>query len=267
MKEINAIYQRLKESKKYQYLCDDTLYRISEWSAKRFKLKKAVKAAKDKLHQVYGAYIENMNIRKLQKLLEKIERMNYELDLIEIKEIAIEIMRFHKSTLERRGFMAQFYSELFNKIGKPQKIIDLACGLNPFAVPCMELEPGTSYMAFDIDSRLIALLNRFFSCLSASYTAQCADILVSIPEIEADTVFLFKTLPCLEQQEKGISEKLIASLKAKSIVISFPLQTLTGKAKGMANHYHKFASELIDRLGLSSFKLEYHNEVFYVLIN
>jgi 16S rRNA (guanine(1405)-N(7))-methyltransferase len=78
-------------------------------------------------------------------------------------------------------------------------------------------------------------------------------------------VFLLKALPCFEQQEKGVSEKIISALKTKHIVISFPSLTLTGKAKGMGNYYHSFALDLINRLNLAYFKLEYPNEIFYVL--
>lgn len=259
---MDTVYLRLKESKKYKYLCDDTLYRISDWALQRFEGKQAVKAAKKKLHQVYGAYFEVFQPGKIQKQLNKISS---EPDIGSLKTIALEIMESHTSTSERILFMEQFYTDLFKRIEKPKKILDLACGLHPFAVLWMDLEQDVEYYAYDIDTRLIALINTFFGYLNRSYKAQCSDILVSIPVIEADMVFLFKTLPCFEQQEKGISEKIITSLKAKHIVISFPSKTLTGKTKGMESYYYTFTLELINRLNLEYFKLEYPNEVFYVL--
>jgi len=261
MTEIDFIYQKLKESKKYRFLCDDTLYRISRWASKRFQGKKAVKAAKNKLHQVYGAYFEKINPTAMQK---RIDQISSNPEIERIKTTATEIMKFHTSTSERISFMPQLYPDLFRRTGKPKKVLDLACGLHPFSVQWMDLAAGAEYYAFDIDTRLIAWINSFFSHLSGSYTAECADILVSLPAIEADVVFLLKTLPCLEQQEKGISEKIIKTLKAKHIVISFPAKTLTGKAKGMEDYYHTFALQLFSRLNLDYFKLEYPNEVFYV---
>jgi 16S rRNA (guanine(1405)-N(7))-methyltransferase len=262
MSEIDIVYQELKKSKKYKYLCDETLYRISDWALKRFDGRKAVKAAKKKLHQVYGAYFETFQPGKIQKLLDQIPG---HLDEKNLKTIALEIMESHTSTSERILFMEQFYPDLFKRIGKPKKILDLACGLHPFAVLWMDLEQDAEYYAFDIDTRLIDQISSFFNNLSHRYKSHCSDILVSIPEIEADVVFLLKTLPCLERQEKGVSEKIITSLKAKHIVISFPSKSLTGKAKGMENYYHTFALELINRLNLEYFKLEYPNEVFYLL--
>jgi 16S rRNA (guanine(1405)-N(7))-methyltransferase len=264
MSEIDTVYQKLKESKKYKYLCDDTLYRISDWALRRFDGKKAVKAAKKKLHQVYGAYFDAFQPGKIQKLLNKISS-EPEKEKESLETIALGIMESHTSTSERMLFMEQFYTDLFKRIKKPKKILDLACGLHPFAVLWMDLEEDVEYYAYDIDTRLITPVNTFFGYLNRSSNAECSDLLVSIPEIDADMVFLFKTLPCFEQQEKGISEKIITSLKTKHIVISFPSKTLTGKTKGMENYYHTIAMDLINRLNLNYFKLEYSNEVFYVL--
>jgi len=262
MPEIDFLYRKLKESKKYKFLCDDTLYRLARWASKRFQGKKAVKAAKNKLHQVYGAYFEKINPSAIQK---RIDEISGNPDVGNIKTAAVEIMRSHTSTSERISFMPQLYPDLFKRTGKPKKVMDLACGLHPFALQWMDLEAGAEYYAFDIDTRLIAWINSFFSHLNGSYKAECADLLVTLPEIEADVVFLLKTLPCLEQQEKGVSEKIIKNLEAKHIVVSFPAKSLTGKAKGMEDYYHTFAKELFSRLNLSYFKLEYPNEVLYVV--
>jgi len=248
------VFQKLKESRKYKYLCDDTLRRISGWAVERYDGKQAVKAAKNKLHQVYGSYFENVNIKKIQTIVE--EGGDVE-----------KILCQHASTCERLPFIEEFYRDLFGRIGMPGRVLDLACGLNPFSVPLMGLGEGVEYIAYDIDTRLIAVINTFFSKMKKSYRAECGDILVSVPAIEADVVFLLKALPCLEQQEKGVSEKIIGALKAKYIVISFPSKSLTGKEKGMGDYYHRFILEILERSSLEFFKLNYSNEIFYVAIN
>ncbi|MCX6583525.1 MAG: hypothetical protein NT166_25405 [Candidatus Aminicenantes bacterium] len=260
------VFQELKASKKYRYVCEDTLQRIAGWAVERYDAKKAVKAAKNKLHQVYGAYFEKMNIDKIREQLDKLAGAGTP-DETAFKTAALTIMKHHTSTAERLPFMEQFYADLFARIGKPRKILDLACGLNPFSVPWMGLGPGVEYIAIDIDTRLMAAINTYFKYLGGSYIARCWDILVSLPQEaeEADVVFLLKTLPCLEQQDKGISEKLIKALKAKYMVISFPSKSLTGKSRGMAGHYNRFILEIFDKLGLGHFKMEYANEVFYIV--
>ncbi len=248
----DIVYQKLKESRKYKHLCEDTLRRISSWAVGRYDGKQAVKAAKNKLHQVYGVYFENVNVKKIQTLVEE----GGDVD---------RILCRHASTCERLPFIGEFYRDLFGRIGTPGRVLDLACGLNPFSVPLMGLGEGFEYIAYDIDTRLIAVINTFFSKVQGVCRAECGDILVSVPGVEADVVFLLKTLPCMEQQEKGVSEKIIQSLNAKYIVISFPSKSLTGKERGMAEYYHQFILEILGRLSLDYFKLDYSNEVFYVV--
>ena len=264
MTDVEHIHEELKKSKKYRYLCDETLVRISQWAAKRFEGKKAVKAAKTKLHQVYGAYFEAFRPAKIQTLLDTLSQ-NREQDSAALDTLAEEIMKSHISTAERLPYIRQFYADVFQRLEKPKRLLDLACGLNPFAVPWMNLEPGTEYYAYDIDTRLIALLNTFFGYLSPSYQALTGDVLAGLPNIKADVVFLLKTLPCLEQQEKGSSEAIISALAAKQIVVSFPGKTLTGKTKGMEDYYRGFILNILQRQHLEYFELEYPNENVYII--
>ena len=204
-----------------------------------------------------------MNIDKIQKLIDGLPNGR---DTDTLKTTAIKILGYHTSTSERIPFMKQVYADLFSRIGKPKRVVDFACGLNPFSVQWMGLEPEAEYTAFDIDTRLISVVNTFFIYLNRHYRAACADILVSIPGTEADVVFLLKTLPCFEQQEKGVSEKIIKTLKAKYIVISFPSKSLAGMEKGMGDYYNKFILEILRKLSMDYFKLDYSNEIFYVVI-
>ena len=66
----DIVFQKLKESRKYKYLCDDTLRRISRWAVERYDGRQAVKAAKNKLHQVYGAYFEKVDMKRIRMLVE-----------------------------------------------------------------------------------------------------------------------------------------------------------------------------------------------------
>ncbi|MCP4221404.1 MAG: hypothetical protein GY765_42655, partial [bacterium] len=143
--------------------------------------------------------------------------------------------------------------------------IDIACGLNPLTLPWMQLEPSIRYQAWDIDTRMTALLNRWFQLRHPRSRAFSKDILVSLPENAVDMIFLFKTLPCLEQQEKGVTQKLLQNLEANYVVVSFPSKTLGGRTKGMEDYYDGFIVEHLRALRMEYFKLEYGNEVFYVI--
>ena len=160
--------------------------------------------------------------------------------------------------------MEDFYPALFREIGRPNIILDLACGLHPFALPWMGLAPETEYYAMDVDHRLISLANDFFVRMGRSPTAGCRDILVSPPDRKADVVFLLKSIPCLEQQEKGIGARLLRGLHARYAVVSFPVRTLGGRDKGMRRHYERLVTRMVDELGLPVHKMAYPTEIFYI---
>ena len=272
MKERDLVYAKLKVSKKYKHLCDDTLLRVAHWAGATHPPQKAEKAAKKKLHQIYGAFFERMNLKKIEKLLDRLPKHP---DNECLKQTAAEILNFHTSTAERLPILAEFYRDLFSRTGTPKRVIDAACGLNPFAIQWMNLKPGSEYLGLDIDRRLIGLTNSFFSHFKrpnrapnrAPYRAKCVDILVTPPgqENKADMIFFLKTLPTLEQQERGAGERLLKSLAAEYVVVSFPAASLCGHEKGMENHYRKFILDILNRLSLSYFKMEYPVETFYVI--
>lgn len=262
MENRETIYQKLKKSKKYKYLCDDTLYRIADWALVRFNDKQVMRAARNKLHQIYGAYMDNLNHNWLRK---QVDKLPPEPPRSAVQKTARMIMDNHTSTAERMPMMTDVYRKIFEITGKPKKILDCACGLNPFSVTWMNLEPDAVYTGCDIDVKLLDIINSYFEKLGLPHKAECADLLVSAPKEEADVAFLFKTLPCLEQQEKDVGEKILATLNARYIVVSYPSRSLGGKEKGMEDHYHNVISQLIDRMGLHHTKLEFPNEMFYLL--
>jgi hypothetical protein len=70
------------------------------------------------------------------------------------------------------------------------------------------------------------------------------DILCQPPDDPADVAFLLKTLPCLERQEKGSSRRLLEALRARHVVVSFPVASLGGRGKGMRENYERGFAEM-----------------------
>ncbi len=257
------VVDRLRQARKYRHLCEDTLYRVADWAGRRHPNgKAAVRAAKRKLHQVYGAYFDAFQFARVEDLL---GRLSPSLPDADLRTVCYEILQCHASTAERLSMMAGFYRDLFEEIGQPRTLLDLACGLNPFALPWMELDRAARYVAYDIDHRLVCAVNDFFRCVGRDPGAACRDILVSGPDLEADVVFLFKSIPCLEQQVKGAGIGLLRRLRADYVVVSFPARTLGGREKGMAQHYDALMDRMVDALKVSVRKMAYPAETFYVL--
>jgi 16S rRNA (guanine(1405)-N(7))-methyltransferase len=237
----------LRRSRKYATLCEDTLSRIADWAAARHQAPKAaLKAAKRKLHQVYGAYLDQLDLARVEGLVEDLPTDPTD---DAIRAACREILA----------------CQLLAEVPEPKVVIDLACGLHPFALPWMELPLGARYHAYDIDHRLVAAVNAFASRVGWSATAECKDILVSPPDVDADLAFLLKTVPCLEQQEKGATVRLLSRLRARHVVISFPARTLGGRDKGMRGHYDEAMGRIAEELGAPTTRLTHPNETFYVV--
>jgi len=257
------IVERLRKTRKYANTCEDTLVRVARWAlARHDSPKNALKAAKRKLHQVYGAYLGQADIGRIDRLAGAVptpaspER---------IETACREILGCHASTRERLPILEDVYARVFSEIGTPKTVLDLACGLNPFALPWMGLAEDARYYAFDIDRGLIAAINRFLDGIGHAGVAECQDILVAVPQQEADVALLLKTLPCLEQQEKGASLSVLRQLRVRHAVVSFPTRSLGGREKGMLEYYDGFMHRLLNELSLGSCRVVFTTEVFYLI--
>jgi len=261
---VCEIVASLASSRKYANLCHDTLYRTACWAWERYPdLPRAIKAARGKLHQVFASFIQESDIRKVRRLVETIPPCPGQ---EEMRSTCRSVMELHASTRERMGDMEQLYPDLFAAVGgPPRRIADLACGLHPFAIPWMGLPPGTAYMASDIDLRIVDALNRFFERSGFSAVAECRDLLADPSRVRADLVFLMKALPGLEQQEKGGAARVLRRLDAEWVIVSTPTASLSGRDKGMYEHYDAMVSRLVEQMGWQAREIRSGNETFYIL--
>ncbi len=254
----NEIVAQLQQSKKYRDLCDETLKRMADWALARYpNVKTATKAAKRKLHQVYGAYVGTTHVGRIDRLLD-------DLDIHDPKPVCATILREHVSSAERLDFLADVFPVLWKITGRPTSVMDLACGLNPFAWPWMDLQ-GVRYDACDIDGQLIGCMQRFFKQMHIYGTVSCGDVLVAVPAVKSDVVLLLKTVPCLEQQEKGVGARILQDLLVPHVILSFPAQSLGGKNKGMVAHYDGVVRKMAHEGNRQIHTVSFPNETFYVL--
>ena len=259
----SRIMEDLKHSRKYRYLCDDTLVRIAAWAAVRAKSQKeATRRAKRKLHQVYGAYLEKWDFEHAECILDELRP---DADSQAVRTVCRQIMQQHTSTKERVGLLEPLYTSIFAITGRPRRILDLGCGLHPFALPWMGLSRDVRYLAWDMDHRIVALVNRFLTIMGLEPHAQCRDMLVSSSTAQADVAFVLKMLPCLEQQEKGCSVRLLRDINAPFIVVSFPVHSIGGRGKGMRKHYAQIMEDILSELAWRSVPMEFQEELFFVL--
>ncbi len=262
--QIDNIVEAVLSSANYKYISPDLVRVIAAQEiAKRCKQKEAIKATKNKLHQVGGAYLDGRdNYEEWLKTLHAVVGAG---DNAEIQQACKHIMSHHASTRERLPILDQFYSTLLADFGPIHSILDLACGLNPLALPWIPLTKGSSYYAYDIYQHVMNFLAQWLLLLNIDGHADVCDLVQSCPEQQVDVALVLKTLPCLEQVDKQAGYRLLRSINAKHMLVSFPLQSLGGKSKGMAAYYEEHFMQLIAEETWHVRKIVFASELVFVV--
>lgn len=226
-------------------------------------LKEVVKATKNKLHQVGGVYLERG--MRYDAWLGELKKATAYSDRQALKVTCKEIMQQHASTRERLPILDEFYTAIFAELPPIRSVLDLACGLNPLALPWMALADGATYYACDIYTDLTALLHDFLRLLPVQGEAWACDVLAATPTQKVDLALVLKTIPCLEQVEKDAGKRLLDNLNAEYILVSYPLQSLSGREKGMLEHYEAGFRELVAGRGWEIKRFVFETELAFLV--
>ncbi len=267
----DEVASALARSRKYARVSPDALRRVAAWALARYpKRRAAVKAAKRKLHQVVGAYLDDFDRAEVRAALAALAALPERPSLDDLCGACACVLDEHASTAERLPFLNEAFTEVFRVTGRPNAVADLACGLGPFMLPWMDLPEGARYEGFDVDGRVVDAASVILSharAIDVEGSAACVDLLTSMPDFEADVALILKTLPCLERQEPGAGERVVreALERARRVVVSFPARSLGGREKGMRETYADYAAGLAADLGLARTEIAFPTETFYVL--
>jgi len=260
---VETIVQTILAGRKYRAVCPDTVRRIAAQEMMAHgHLKTALKETKSRLHQSYSAFEQTVDYRVAYRCLAAAYQAN---DEAAIKATCRGLLGQHRSTSERLPILDRFYGTIWAITGLPCSLLDLGCGLNPLTLPWMNLPPGGSYLAFDIDAPRVAFLTRFFALAGLPPLAVLQDVLCQPPEAEADVALLLKTSPTLERQEKGGTLRLLQALNTPFVVVSFAVKSLGGKEKGMVRHYEREFGALIEGQPWPVHKLTFDSELVFVV--
>lgn len=252
-----------KSSKKYRTICEDTIRDVIQTALPRYKnAKEAAKAARTKLHRIQAAYLGTLDI---EKSLPELRTAVQEGDESEIKNISLQLMQGHASTRERLEVLDGFYEKVFSITGKPQTVLDVACGVHPLGLPWMALPTSTVYYGYEISLEMVQSLNLFVEALGYRPLILFQDVICTPPQEEGDLAFLMKMVPCLERREKGIAANLMHNLKVRYIVVTFPIKSLSGRSKHMPGFYSKMFEEMINPYGWPLTRVDIEDELVFVV--
>jgi 16S rRNA (guanine(1405)-N(7))-methyltransferase len=263
---LTALMEAVQASAKYHSVCNDLVARIgAQELGKRRSLKEAIKATKNRLHQVGGAFLGTETL--YDDWLERLRLALHAGDQSLPRETCRGIMSYHASTRERLPLLDRFYTEIFALLPPVHSVLDIACGLHPLAIPWMPLAEDAAYYACDMYTDMTDFLQAWMAMLPIQGQAWCSDVLQACPTQRTDMAFLLKAVPCLEQIDPAAGQHLLRDIQADYLVVSFPARSLGGRPKGMVEHYETRFSALLAEVQRWHIigRLEFTSELVFVM--
>lgn len=233
--QIEAMIAEILDSSKYRGLSipHATLLDLFMQELPNHKRSKELKqSVKTKLHRIVAPYLGDPDYNQAAIDLDNAIKDGEQA----IDGFCLEMLASHASTRERLPIMEHFYEQIFNQTGIPASILDLACGLNPFALPWMHLPLSSSYYAYDLHQPRVELINHFLKHIQRPELAVCSDILVEPPQVIAEVAFFFKEAHRFEQRQRGSNRLFWLALPVKTLVVSLPAISLSGRHDKIDQH-------------------------------
>lgn len=261
---LDELIKSVRAGARYKAISAELVRRVgAQELAKGRSFKEAVKATRNKLHQVGGAYQETPI--PYERLLGELQTLPHEPRDPALQAFCRRVMQFHTSTNERLPVLERFFIETLAEIGPVQSILDLACGLNPLARPWIPLAKGGQYFACDIYADMVAFANAFLVHTRQDGRAEVYDLVQEVPARPVQVALALKTIPCLEQVDKEIGLRLLEGVQAGYILVSFPAHSLGGRSKGMVKNYESHFREMIGGKPWGVQRFEFPGELAFLV--
>lgn len=234
--EINKLIQAVQNSHKYRdlELPDEMLRDLINVNLANSKNLSGLKVNfRKSLHNVIAPYLESINYDDEISYLGSAYT-----DFSVTEDLKAYCLAKHASTRERILYLDPFFTTIFETIGSPTSILDLACALDPLCLPWLKFAPEASFKAYDINGARVRYLQTFFTLAYPNYQAIQQDILLDTPSEQADCAFFFKEAHRLEKRQPGSTKQLLQRLNVRTIVLSLPAMDLKGHHSLERTHRH-----------------------------
>jgi 16S rRNA (guanine(1405)-N(7))-methyltransferase len=262
--QIDRLIEAVQVSSKYKSIGTDFIRYIgTQELTKQRNLKEAIKATKNKLHQVGGAY--QTSTPRYSSWLDELKFAKHSGNKQQFFATCKYIMEHHSSTRERLPILEQFYSTILANLPPINSVIDIACGLHPLAIPWMSLSERAIYYAYDIYEDMIGFLNECIALMPMQANAKVSDVIHFCPTQKVDVAFILKAIPCLEQVDKATGLRLLETINADHLVVSFPTHSLGGKSKGMITNYETRFYEQLSNKPWSIQRFQFSGELVFLV--
>jgi 16S rRNA (guanine(1405)-N(7))-methyltransferase len=286
--ELREIKQKILEKKELRGLSEDFLdnfldlyyqkhkktFEILEkknYNEKSKEFDEIKKAVRKKLREVHGVFSKDiLGEEKQKKILNSLMSAKKEKNLNKEEEILKNILKSHRSTLERKDSYLDVYSSLLKNV-KFQKIIDLGCGYNPFSYKILEKATlkKPEYLSVDINEKDAKFIQKYFEIEGIEGSAVSLDLtsekdLEKLKHEPSDSVCLmFKLLDSLESRKRGSAKTLLEHINSKTIIVSFPLKSIGGKESIKSER--RWFLKLIQKTSYKTTEQTIGNEKYYII--
>jgi 16S rRNA (guanine(1405)-N(7))-methyltransferase len=277
--KLDELVAEVRKSAKYAQVSEPLIREIGAAELrKRASLKEAIKATKNKLHQAGGMFAEEKARYDawLAAITSAITPTPHPNPLPSFDDrsggegaegagegLLREIMSHHASTRERLPILDAFYKTIFAGLPPIHSVLDVACGLNPLAIPWMNLAPAATYHAVDIYADMIRFLGEAMNRLGVQGKAETRDVIHDCPTARVDVALVLKAVSCLEQIDKRAGPILLDTINARHIVVSYPTRTVGGRAIGMRAMYETHFNALVAGRNWPVTRFEFDGELVF----
>lgn len=186
----------------------------------------ALRRTKAKLHNIMAIYLGDLDYPQARTDLDEAIARD---ERGAVGQVCAGLLARHQSTRERLAYYPEFFRTIQEVCGRLDTLLDLACGLNPFALALVDLPTATRYHAYDIHAPRVELINHFFTLSGRPALAEVQDVLVQPPRITADAAILLKEAHRMEKRRPGSSLELVHAINTRLVFISLPNRSMDGR--------------------------------------
>jgi len=255
--------REIQRAPKYQAMgipAETVLDLLQQEAGRHPERRELVKVVRRKLHNIMAPYLEELDYGEAAAWIDDMDAGNE----TAVKEVCSRVLQSHASSRERLPFLSEFYRDIFAITGRPNVLLDLACGFHPFSLPWMGLPKDVRFHACDIHQPRVQLINRFFAKAGLSPLAEVRDVLVNPLGQRADAALIFKEAHRMEKRKPGCSRPLWEALPARWLLVSLPSTDLSG-SHDLAEKHRALVAGILAGLPWPVREVAFPNEIVFVI--
>ncbi len=261
--DFDTLVREIQRAPKYQAMGipDETVLDLLVQESARYpERRELVKIVRRKLHNIMAPYLEELSYAEASGWIDALDPV----DTTAVREVCARILSSHASSRERMPLLEDFYRRIFEAVGTPASIMDLACGFHPFSLPWMGLPAAVQFFAYDIHQPRVDLINRFFRKIGLQPLAEVRDVLVNPPQQQADVALIFKEAHRMEKRKPGCSRPFWQALQTRWLLVSLPSTDLSG-SHDLAGKHRELVAGIVDGLPWTVEEIVFPNEIVFVI--